>query len=176
MKRQTAEKTKDEAPARPSRRDSAALREIVDEQAAAAPPRRRVHVVFDRSVPKSEREWMGRLIRRCARLWDREDFEYRVAAKRMGSTLGTCTVKVLSMATIVEITVNPERFTERPAVRSDLVHELLHVLDEEVREAFVDLAAHIPEDRRRARALRRAERRYEAWHDRHAKVWARIIR
>jgi len=58
----------------------------------------------------------------------------------------------------------------------DLVHELLHVLDEEVRHAFVDLAAHIPDDKRRNRALRRAERRYEAWHDKHAHVWARLIR
>ncbi len=158
------------------RRDSAAVREVVDEAAGPAPPRKRVHVVFDRSVPKPERRWMARLIRRCARLWDCEDFEYRVAAKRMGRTLGTCTVKVLRMATIVEIAVNPSRFAERSAVRVDLVHELLHVLDEEVREAFQDLAAHIPDEKRRTRAFRRAERRYEAWHDKHARVWARLIR
>jgi hypothetical protein len=159
-----------------ARRDSAAIREVVDDATGAAPPRKRVQVVFDRRVPQAERRWMARLIRRCARLWDCEDFEYRVAARRMGRTLGTCTVKVLSMATIVEIVVNPVRFPEREAMRVDLVHELLHVLDEEVRQAFVDLAAHVPDDRRRARALRRAERRYEAWHDKHARVWARLIR
>ena len=157
-------------------RDSGAVREVVDEAAGPAPPRKRVHVVFDRSVPKPERRWMARLIRRCARLWDCEDYEYRVAAKRMGRTLGTCTVKVLRMATIVEIAVNQSRFAERSAVRVDLVHELLHVLDEEVREALQDLAAHIPDEKRRTRAFRRAERRYEAWHDKHARVWARLIR
>jgi hypothetical protein len=157
-------------------RDSAAVREVVEEAAAAAAPRKKVHVVFDRSVPKPERRWMARLIRRCARLWDCEDYEYRVAARRMGRTLGTCAVKVLPMATIVEITVNPVRFPERAVMRIDLVHELLHVLDEAVREAFHDLAAHIPDEKRRARAFRRAERRYEAWHDKHARVWARLIR
>jgi hypothetical protein len=157
-------------------RDSQAIREVVEETTAvdAAPPR--VHVVFDRSVPKGERRWMARLIRRCARLWDVENYEYQVSAKRMGSTLGMCTLKVLSMATIVEIVVNSDRFEERPAMRVDLVHELLHVFDEEVRHAFVDLAAHIPDDKRRHRALRRAERRYEAWHDKHARVWERLIK
>ena len=159
-----------------ARRDSAAVREVVEEAAGPAAPAKRVHVVFDRSVPKTERRWMARLIRRCARLWDTQDFEYRVSAKRMGATLGTCEVKVLSMATIVEIAVNPSRFAERPVIRVDLVHELLHVLDDEVREGLLDLAAHIPDEKRRARALRRAERRYEAWHDRHARVWARLIR
>jgi hypothetical protein len=80
------------------------------------------------------------------------------------------------MATIVEIVVNSDRFEERPAMRVDLVHELLHVFDEEVRHAFVDLAAHILDDKRRNRALRRAERRYEAWHDKHARVWERLIK
>jgi len=157
-------------------RDSQEVREVVDEAASAAAAPKRVQVVFDKSVPKAERRWMARLIRRCARLWDCEDYEYQVAARRMGRTLGMCTVKVLSMATIVEIVVNPVRFEERAAMRVDLVHELLHVLDEEVRHAFVDLAAHIPDDKRRNRALRRAERRYEAWHDKHAHVWARLIR
>lgn len=157
-------------------RDSAAVREVVDETTAVTAGPKRVHVVFDRSVPKEERRWMARLIRRCARLWDCEDYEYQVAARKMGSTLGMCTVKVLSMATIVEIVVNPVRFEERAAMRVDLVHELLHVLDEEVRHAFLDLAAHIPDDKRRNRALRRAERRYEAWHDKHARVWERLIK
>jgi hypothetical protein len=151
-----------------------AVQQAVEERLEA--PRKRVLVHFDKSVPKEERRWMGRIIRRCARLWDSEQYEYRVSARRMGRTLATCTVKVLSMATIVEITVNPSRFGEREGMRTDLIHELLHVFDEEVRHAFVDLAAHIPDDRRRQRALRRAERRYEAWHDTHARVWARLIR
>jgi len=157
-------------------RDSQAVREVVEEEAAVTAGQKRIHVVFDKSVPKGERRWMARLIRRCARLWDTEDYEYQVSAKRMGSTLGMCTLKVLSMATIVEIVVNSDRFEERPAMRVDLVHELLHVFDEEVRHAFVDLAAHIPDDKRRHRALRRAERRYEAWHDKHARLWARLIK
>jgi hypothetical protein len=153
-----------------------AVREVVEQTAAAAVAPRRVPVTFDRSVPKGERRWMASLIRRCARLWDVENYEYQVSAKRMGSTLGMCTVKVLSMATIVEIVVSAGRFEERAGMRVDLVHELLHVFDEEVRHAFVDLAAHIPDDKRRARAFRRADRRYEAWHDKHARVWARLIR
>jgi len=157
-------------------RDSEAVREVVEEAASPSAGPKRVQVVFDKSVPRGERRWMASLIRRCARLWEVEDYEYQVAAKRMGSTLGMCTLKVLSMATIVEIVVNSDRFEERPAMRVDVVHELLHVFDEEVRHAFVDLAAHIPDDKRRNRALRRAERRYEAWHDKHARVWARLIR
>jgi hypothetical protein len=153
-----------------------AEQEVVAQAAEVTQKRPRVLIRFDRSVPQGERRWMAHIIRRAARLWDCESYEYRVAARRMGKTLATCAVKVLSMATIVEITVNPSRFAEREGMRSDLIHELLHVLDEEVRHAFADLAAHIPDDRRRRRALRRAERRYEAWHDRHARVWARLIR
>jgi len=153
-----------------------AVQQAVEQQLEQPKKKTKIIVAFDKTVPDAERRWMGRVIRRCARLWGTEDYEYRVSARRMGKTLASCTVKVLSMATIAEITVNPKRFEERDAMRADLIHELLHVLDEEVREAFVDLAAHIPDDRRRVRALRRAERRYEAWHDQHARVWARLIR
>ena len=136
---------------------------------------RRVLVRFTDGIPPVERRWIARLIRRVATLWHTEGFEYQVSARNMGDTLGMCTLKVLSMATIVEIVLNPKRFPDRRAMRVDLIHELLHVFDEEVRHSFVDLAAHIPDDKRRARALRRADRRYEAWHDRQARVWADVL-
>ena len=126
-------------------------------------------IVFDRSVPEGERRWMRALIRRCATVYGFETWEFRVACRRFrGKQLAECTVK--AMASIAEITIHPARLADRALARADLLHEMWHLLDDELLATLSDLAAHIQNPLRRARAYRRAYRRYEAWHDRTARI------
>lgn len=131
-------------------------------------------IVFDRSVPEEERVWIGRLARRFLRACGLESWELVVKLKRFrGTQLAECEVQAMSTRAI--LTLHPARLENREAVRTDAMHELWHMLDEELIDTLADLAAHIPDEKKRRRAYRRAERRYEAWHDRTARVVGSLL-
>ena len=128
-------------------------------------------IVFERSVPEGERIWLTRLIKRFLRATDSSGagWEIVVACRRFrGKQLAQCDVQ--EMAHRAVITLHPGRLADREAVRADVLHELWHLLDNELWDTLADLAAHIPDEKKRRRAYRRAERRYEAWHDRTARI------
>lgn len=131
-------------------------------------------VAFDQSVPESERRWVGTLIRAAARKFGFGAWEFRVACKRLrGAQIAECEVK--AMAGMVDITLHPARLVNRAAARTDLAHELWHLVDCDMEDTLIDLASHIPDAKRRARAYRRAYRRYEALHDRQSRIMGECL-
>src|SRR5512142_759894 len=97
-------------------------------------------VVYDDDVPAEERLWITRLVRRAARVWSATALEYHISVGDLGDDdLGTCKVEMYATASFVKIMLNRARLAERSCVRVDLVHELLHVFDGEVRQSAVDL-------------------------------------
>ena len=136
----------------------------------------RTHVVCDRSVPQEEQLWIVRAIRKCARLWDCELYEYHVSVVKLAARAGQMHVRLVRGARVVIIELDKASLAEkRDVMRTTLVHELLHVLDDVAWQALDDLASHIKDGPTRRRALRRARQKYETLHDQHAKLWSRII-
>lgn len=131
-------------------------------------------MVCDKSVPEEDRLWITRTIRRCAKLWDCEVYEYRITVARL-SVDAVVRVKVEKGARVVYVELDKTNLSDRGTSKVSLVHELLHVMDDPAWEALNDLASHIKDAGVRRRALRRARGKYENLHDRHAKLWARII-
>lgn len=129
-------------------------------------------ITFARNVPEEERRWLRLLIRRCARAWGYETWEFRVELKRLPHY---AEIEVQRMASVALLRLRPDRFAERTALRTDVLHELWHLRDTELQDAMQDLAAHIPDEKRRRRAFRRANRRYEAWHDQTARLVGRLM-
>ena len=133
-------------------------------------------IVFDRTVPEGERVWIARLVTRFLRAcgMDAGKWELVVRCKRFrGTQLAQCDAEPMSTRAV--IILHPGRLVNREAVKADLMHELWHLLDEELRDTLADLAAHIPDEKKRRRAFRRAERRYEGWHDRTARIVGGLI-
>ena len=134
-----------------------------------------MRLTFTDTVPEEERRWLGRLIRRCGNLWDFADWEVRVNTKRFR---GHDLAEVFPHFTAhqLEVWLNPKRFAERQNMRADLLHELWHKVTSEVEAVFDDLAAFIPDEKKRRRAVRRAHRRYEIWHDKTSLLWNKVLR
>lgn len=131
-------------------------------------------VAFQASVPEGERRWIGRLVRRFLRVCGLDAWEIRVRFKRFrGRQLAQCDVE--AMSTRAWLTFHPARLADRAALQTDVIHELWHLLDEELRDTLADMAAHIPDEKKRKRAMGRANRRYESWHDRTARVIGRLL-
>lgn len=132
-------------------------------------------ITFDKTVPDEERRWIGRRVRRFLRVCGLTQWEIQVRFKRFrGKQLAQCDVE--AMSTRAWLTFHPSRLADRKALATDVVHELWHLLDEELRDTLADLAAHIPDEKKRKRAMGRANRRYEAWHDRTSRVAGNLIR
>jgi hypothetical protein len=133
-----------------------------------------VILTFDKSVPDTERRWIGALVRRAAVKFGFAAWEFQVACKTLrGDQIAECVVK--GMAGMVDITLHPSRLANRAAARTDLAHELWHLVDCDMEDTLADLASHIPDPKRRARAWRRAYRRYETLHDRQSRIMAEAI-
>lgn len=131
-------------------------------------------VAFDKSVPGSERVWIGRLVRRFMRACGLQSWEIQVRFKRFrGKQLAQCDVE--AMSTRAWLTFHPARLVDKAALRTDVIHELWHLLDEELRDTLADMAAHIPDEKKRKRAMGRANRRYESWHDRTSRIVGSLL-
>lgn len=128
----------------------------------------------DDTVPEWERGWITRLVRRFLRVCGMTQWEVQIRCKRFrGRQLAQCDVEMMS--TRAWLTFHPARMADRAALRTDIVHELWHLLDEELRDVLADMAAHIPDEKKRRRAMNRANRRYECWHDRTSRIVGTLL-
>lgn len=121
---------------------------------------------------------MRALARRFGRLPGVGAWELHFCARRFpqaSGQLGECFVDLpahKAMVTLDLARLNPER---RALCRADMIHELLHLLDEPLRQLLDEVADHVHSVRVRRRYKRHLADRYETWHDRMAGVLGSLL-